>query len=50
MTFIITNKDGSRTQYSNHYNEDNEIEVDAAWDDVMQNSLKLIILSNFNYG
>lgn len=28
MTFIITNKDGSRTQYSNHY------EVDAAWDDV----------------
>ena len=34
MTFIITNKDGSRTQYSNHYNEGNEIEVDAAWDDV----------------
>ena len=30
MTFIITNKDGSRTQYSNHYDE----EVDAAWDDV----------------
>ena len=21
MTFIITNKDGSRTQYSNHYDE-----------------------------
>ena len=34
MTFIITNKDGSRTQYSNHYNEDNENEVDAEWDDV----------------
>lgn len=27
MTFIITNKDGSRTQYSNHYDEDDEIEV-----------------------
>ena len=24
MTFIITNKDGSRTQYSNHYDEDDE--------------------------
>lgn len=30
MTFIITNKDGSRTQYSNHYEEDDEMEVDAA--------------------
>ena len=30
MTFIITNKDGSRTQYS----KDDEMEVDAAWDDV----------------
>ena len=34
MTFIITNKDGSRTQYSNHYEEDDETEVDPAWDDV----------------
>ncbi len=34
MTFIITNKDGSRTQYSNHYDEDDEHERDAAWDDV----------------
>ena len=34
MTFIITNKNGSRTQYSNYYKEDNEMEVDAAWDDV----------------
>ena len=34
MTFIITNKNGSRTQYSNYYNENDEIEVDAAWDDV----------------
>ena len=34
MTFIIFNKDGSRIQYSNHYNEDDEMEVDAAWDDV----------------
>lgn len=30
MTFIITNKDGSRTQYSNHYDEDDEMEIDAA--------------------
>ncbi len=50
MTFIITNKDGSRTQYSNHYNEDNEIEVMQHGMMYMQNSLKLIILSNFNYG
>lgn len=34
MIFIITNKDGSRTQYSNHYKEYDEMEVDAAWDDV----------------
>lgn len=34
MTFIITNKDGSRTHYSNHYDEDDEHERDAAWDDV----------------
>ena len=34
MTFIITNKDGSRTQYSNHYDAADEMEVDAAWDDV----------------
>lgn len=34
MTFIITNKDGSRTQYSNHYDEDDEHERDATWDDV----------------
>ena len=34
MTFIITNKDGFRTQYSNYYEEDDEMEVDAAWDDV----------------
>ena len=29
MTFIITNKDGSRTQYSNHYDEDDEMGVYA---------------------
>lgn len=34
MTFIIFNKDGSRIQYSNRYEEDDEMEVDAAWDDV----------------
>ena len=34
MTFIIFHKDGKRTTYSNHYDEDVESEVDAAWDDV----------------
>lgn len=34
MTFIITNKDGSITLYSNHYEENDEMEVDAEWDDV----------------
>lgn len=32
MTFIVHYKDGSRETYSNHY--DDEMEVDAAWDDV----------------
>lgn len=34
MTFIIHFKDGHREQYSNHYNEDDKHERDAAWDDV----------------
>ncbi|MGN0144133.1 MAG: hypothetical protein ACI398_04070 [Clostridium sp.] len=34
MTFIVHHKDGSRTTYNNRYNEDNEAERDAAWDDV----------------
>lgn len=34
MTFIIHYKDGSRETYSNHYDKDDEMEVDAAWDDV----------------
>lgn len=34
MTFIIHMKDGSRQTYSNRYDEDNEYERDAAWDDV----------------
>lgn len=34
MTFIIHFKDGSRRQYSNRYDESNEQQVDAAWDDV----------------
>lgn len=34
MTFIIHYKDGSRETYSNRYDEDDEHEVDAAWDDV----------------
>ena len=34
MTFIIHFKDGSRQLYSNRYDEDNEYERDAAWDDV----------------
>lgn len=34
MTFIIHYKDGSRETYSNRYDEDDEMEVDAVWDDV----------------
>ena len=34
MTFIIFHKDGTRETYSNRYNEDDEHERDAAWDDV----------------
>lgn len=34
MIFIIHHPDGTREQYSNHYEEDDEMEVDAAWDDV----------------
>lgn len=34
MTFIIFYKDGTRETYSNRYDEDDEYQVDAAWDDV----------------
>lgn len=34
MTFIIHFKNGTRTQYSNRYDDSNEQERDAAWDDV----------------
>lgn len=34
MTFIIHFKDKPRRTYSNHYDEYNEQERDAAWDDV----------------
>ena len=33
MTFIIHHPDGTREQYSNHYDEDIESERDAAFDD-----------------
>ena len=33
MTFIIYYPDGTREQYSNHYDEDIESERDAAFDD-----------------
>lgn len=33
MTFIITYLDGRRETYTNRYDEDNEQERDAAWDD-----------------
>ena len=33
MTFIIHFKDGYRETYSNHYDESDEYESDAAWDD-----------------
>lgn len=34
MTFIIHFKDGHRETYNNRYDEDDEHERDAAWDDV----------------
>lgn len=34
MTFIIYLKDGSRQTYNNRYDENDEQERDAAWDDV----------------
>lgn len=34
MTFNVFFDDGTRQQYSNRYYEDDEMEVDAAWDDV----------------
>lgn len=34
MTLIIFHKDGHREQYSNRYDESNEQQRDAAWDDV----------------
>lgn len=34
MTFIIHFKDGHRQQYSNRYDESDEHQRDAAWDDV----------------
>jgi hypothetical protein len=34
MTFIVFHKDGTRETYSNRYDEDDEQQRDAAWDDV----------------
>lgn len=34
MIFIIHFKDGHRETYNNRYDEDDEHERDAAWDDV----------------
>lgn len=34
MTFIVHFKNGHRETYTNRYNESNEHERDAAWDDV----------------
>lgn len=34
MTFIIYFKDGHRETYNNRYDESDEQERDAAWDDV----------------
>lgn len=34
VTFIVFHKNGTREQYSTNYSEDDEQEVDAAWDDV----------------
>lgn len=34
MIFIVFHKDGTRETYSNRYDEDDEQERNAAWDDV----------------
>ena len=34
MTFIVHFKDGHRETYTNRYDESDEHEIDAAWDDV----------------
>lgn len=36
MTFIIHFKDGHRETYSNHCDENDEHERDAAWDDAYE--------------
>ena len=51
MIFIVFHKDGTRETYSNRYDENDERERDAAWDDVYEKKnvaiikLKLISLS-----
>lgn len=35
MTFIVHFSDGTRKTYNNSYDENNEQEKDAAWDDVL---------------
>ena len=34
MTFIVWHKNGKREMYNNRYDENDEHEVDAAWEDV----------------
>lgn len=36
MTFIIHHEDGTRETYSNHYDENDEHERDAAFDDAYE--------------
>lgn len=36
MTFIIFHKNGTRETYSNRYDENDEHQRDAAWDDVYE--------------
>ena len=36
MTFIIFHKNGTRETYSNRYDENDEYQRDAAWDDVYE--------------
>lgn len=44
MTFIVHFKDGHRETYSNHYDENDEHERDAAWDDVyIENKIKNVL-------
>ena len=49
MTFIIHFKDGTRRQYSNHYDEYDEHQNDAGWDDVYMKFPDADYIEEFQY-